>query len=259
MHRKKLAIVGRGTVGCTAAIYFLSKTDWLIDWYYDPDIEPASVGEGTNLALPRTLGQVMNFDSKDLDNITATPKLGIWKRNWGPGCDYKHTFPADSHGIHFNAVEFQKYIFDKVKDDKRITLVEENVTDYENIDADYVMVCTGSPKGMTEKFNIRDKIPVNTATVFQCPWDLVKFNYSLTFAKEHGWVFGIPIQNRCSIGYLYNDQFSTEEQVTEDVQDILKEFDLEPAMSRTLKFSNYSRKQNFSERIVYNGNASFFL
>lgn len=256
---KKITIVGRGTVGTLAVAHFRRHTDWQIDWLYDPDIEPTSVGEGTNLTLPRSLAQNMGFDSVDMDNIMATPKLGIWKRGWGSGKDFIHTFPADSHGIHFSAVEFQKYAFNKLIQDKRITTIESNSKNYEYIDSDFIMICTGTPREFTNEYVMRDKIPVNAATVFQCPWDNTQFNYSLTFARKFGWVFGIPLKNRCSIGYVYNKNFNSQEEVTNDVQEILEEFKLTPSFTRTLQFSNYSRKSNNTYRVVYNGNASFFL
>jgi hypothetical protein len=72
-------------------------------------------------------------------------------------------------------------------------------------------------------------------------------------------VFGIPLKTRCSIGYIYNSDWNKEDEVTEDVQELLDEFGLVPESTRTLHFSNYSKKQNYTDRIIYNGNASYFL
>lgn len=256
---KKVTIVGRGTVGAMAVAHFRKNTDWAIDWVYDTNMSPTSVGEGSNLIFPRVLHQSMFMDSEDMDNIMATAKLGIWKRGWGSGTDFKHTFPIGAHGIHFSAVEFQQYMFNKLSQDKRITIIERNVDNYEDIDSDFVMVCSGTPKNFTTDYILRDKIPVNTATVFQCPWNMSLFNYSITFAKKFGWVFGIPLTSRCSIGYVYNGNLNTEQEITEDVQELLSEFNLVPSAIRTLKFSNYSKKNNYTKKVVYNGNASFFL
>jgi hypothetical protein len=256
---KKIAIVGRGTVGCLSVAHYLRWTDWEIDWIYDPLIETTPVGEGTNLIFPKSLRYTLEFNSVDLDNINSTPKLGIWKRNWGKGKEFVHTFYAGEHGLHFNALQLQDYIFTKLKNNPRINLIESNIPHPDSIDSDYVMMCTGSPKDLTEDYNIRNHIPVNSAMVFQCPWDMPKFLYSLTFAKKFGWVFGIPLKNRCAIGYVYNDQYCTEEEIVTEVQDILDEFNLTPAMTRKLKFRNYSRKKNFDGRVCYNGNASYFL
>jgi len=79
---------------------------------------------------------------------------------------------------------------------------------------------------------------------------------------KHGWVFGIPLQNRVSIGYLYNDKISTPEEVKEDIQKVFKQYNLTPSKdTNEIHFQNYSRKNNFEKegRIVFNGTASFFL
>jgi len=257
--KKKLAIIGRGTVGCMAVVHFLKWTDWDIDWIYDPKIEPAAVGEGTTLRLPASLAENVGFDGPMMDKINSHIKLGIWKRGWGSGQDFYHAFPAGSTGLHFNAVQFQDFIFSNYSTHSRINCIESNTTDYENLDSDFVMVCTGAPRDLTDDYNIRKHIPVNAAIVRQCPWEFPKFDYSVTFAKKHGWVFGIPLKNRCAIGYIYNSQISTEEEITEDVQDVLSEFKLEPSLIRKLNFKNYSKKQNYTEKVIFNGNASFFL
>ena len=69
-------------------------------------------------------------------------------------------------------------------------------------------------------------IPVNSVYVTQCFWPEPKFDYTLTVARPYGWVWGIPLQNRCSIGF---------------------------------SFKYYYRNVNFLEKLGYNGNASFFL
>jgi hypothetical protein len=255
---KKITIVGRGTVGCLTVINFLSKTDWLIDWVYDPNIATTPVGEGTTLTFPGFLRNHYNFDTLDLDNIQSTPKLGIWKRGWSLGQDFIHSFPIGWSGLHFNALQFQDYVFNKLSKHPRIKIVESNATNYEDMDSDHVMVCTGSPKNLDD-YHLSEHIPVNSAMVFQCPWDYPKFLFSLTFAKKHGWVFGIPLKKRCAIGYLYNKDYCDENEIEKDVQDVLKEFDLKPSTVRKLNFNNYFRKINFGEKVSYNGNASFFL
>ena len=52
---------------------------------------------------------------------------------------------------------------------------------------------------------------------------------------------------------------SSEANIIADVQDVLDEFKLKPYAQRNINFFNYSRKINFTERVCYNGNASFFL
>jgi hypothetical protein len=77
---------------------------------------------------------------------------------------------------------------------------------------------------------------------------------------KYGWVFGIPLQNRISIGYLYNDKINTLDEIKEDVKNVFKEYNLTPSEKTIhLNFNSFYRKNNFSKKVVYNGNASFFL
>ena len=99
------------------------------------------------------------------------------------------------------------------------------------------------------------KIPVNNAYVTQCNWGNIRLDHSLTIARPYGWVFGIPLQNRVSIGYLFNDKFNTVEDIKEDVKYIFERFNLTPTdKTNHIKFSNYYRKENFTNKMAYAGN-----
>jgi hypothetical protein len=258
---KKLAVVGRGTVGSLAVIHFLSYTKWDIDWYYDSSIPTTAVGEGTTLAVPRMLfDSVLGYISRDLYDMNGTPKLGIWKENWGSGETFFHAFPINEIGIHMNAIEFQDKVFLDLKDNPRVKFIDQNVTDPESLPADYVMMCTGSPKKDPSAYDIKQSIAHNTAYVTQCYWDAPRFSHTLTLAKEWGWVFGIPLQNRCAIGYIFNREITDLDTIKESVKEVFEEYKLTPSENTNyLEFFNYSRKQNFTPKVVYNGNASFFL
>jgi hypothetical protein len=105
-----------------------------------------------------------------------------------------------------------------------------------------------------------DYISVNAVHVTQCYWDYPTFNNTLALARPYGWIFGIPLKNRCSIGYMYNHNINTLEEVKEDVKNVFSELHLIPSdVTNTFNFKNYFRKENFTERVVYNGNSSFFL
>ena len=73
---KKIAIIGAGTAGCYSVGYFLYKTDWNIDWYFDPTIKPQAVGEGSTLHFPFTLYQQFGFDYRSLKEVKGTHKIG---------------------------------------------------------------------------------------------------------------------------------------------------------------------------------------
>lgn len=258
--KKKLAIIGKGTAGAFSATHFMRWTDWDIDWYFDHNIKPQAVGEGSNLVFPLALYENIGFTYQDLKKLDGTVKESIYKQNWGTNVkEFHHHFSPPNIGIHFNAVKFQEYIFSLVQNNKRFKFIEKNVLS-DQIDADFIMDCSGKPEINKDNFIESNYIPVNSVHVNQCMWEYPRFQYTLTIARPYGWVFGIPLQNRCSIGYLYNNNINTLEEVKEDVKNIFEEFNLVPSgITNTFSFGNYYRKENYSKRISYNGNASFFL
>lgn len=257
---KKLTVVGKGAVGSLAVAHFLKYTEWNIEWIFDETIPTASVGEATNLKVPKNLDWTLKFNQYDVLKMNGTAKLGISKKGWSKK-DYFHPFPSGYSAMHFSAKDLQDEIYNKVKDNSRLTISNQHVDNPEDLDSDFVMMCVGSPKETNKNdFVTLTNIPVNSAYVTQCEWDYPRFSYSLTDAMPNGWVFGIPLQNRISIGYMYNDTLTSLVEVQEDVKQIFKDYDLIPSdKTQDLHFESYYRKQNFTPKVVYNGNASFFL
>lgn len=257
---KKIAVIGRGTAGALAAARFSSLSDnCYVDWYYDPSIKTQAVGEGSTPVLPARLFNDIGFQHNNLSNIDGTFKFGIEKEGWGRGDLFYHNFYGATIGYHFNAIQLQNYIFNYLKNKKNVRFIEQNIINHNLIDSDFIMDCSGTPSSF-EDCNISQYIPVNSVYVTQCYWSQPEFLHTKTIAKKHGWVFGIPLINRCSIGYLYNNDHTTKEEVKEDVQEIFKRYNLNPSdQTNNFSFNNYYRKKNYTDRISYNGNASFFL
>lgn len=259
----KLAIIGKGTAGIISIGHFLRYTDWEIDWYFDHSIKAQAVGEASTLPLPNTLYQNFDITIEELQKyMDGNYKYGIRKKNWGKGVDYIHHFsPQGNVAYHFNAVKLQDYVYAYVKNNRRVKIFDQHVSDHSQIDADYIMDCSGRPRSF-DGYHMAEFIPVNAVHVTQCYWDYPRFQYSLTYARKYGWVFGIPLQNRCSIGYLYDVNTTGLMDVKEDVKAIFEEFNLTPSDdTNTFSFQNYYKIENFTsdERVAYNGNASFFL
>ena len=254
---KKIAVIGKGTAGCMSAAFYKNQTDCEIDWYFDPNIKPQSVGEGSNLVLPSRLNEFFAFGARDYNKIDATIKTGIYKENWGKGTKpFLHDFPSPHTALHFSAPKLQDYIHSKLEN--YVNIKPENVV-AKDVDADFIVDCTGKPvEYVSHKQS--DYIPVNSVYVTQCLWEYPRFNHTLTIARPYGWVFGIPLANRCSIGYMYNKDINTLEEVMADVQNIFDEYNLEPSdTTNAFSFKNYKRHKNIEGNIAYNGNASFFL
>lgn len=261
---KRLAILGRGTVGAISAAYSLYRlhsysSSHEIQWIYDPEIETQAVGEGLTLPMMDFLKFCIKFTHNDMKSIDANFKTGILKNGWGNGDEFIHHFHLPHTAYHINAKKMQSFIFDKIRQNPLVKIIESNAIS-DNIDADHVIDCSGKPKNFDDNFNIVDEIPVNSVYVTQCYWDYPRFTHSLTNAAKHGWYFGIPLQNRCSIGYLYNNKITTLEEIKEDVKEVFSKYDLYPSdITNAFSFNNYYRKETFSKKVTYNGNSSFFL
>jgi len=257
MKKKKVAIIGRGTAGCMAAAFFNKHTSADVEWYFDSNIRPQAVGEGSNLVLPKRLNECLNFSYRDMPLIDGTIKTGIYKENWGQDqAPFMHDFPSPHVALHFNANKLQDYVHSKLSSE--VSVIDRNVSSGD-VDADFILDCSGTPKDFSDCVS-SEYIPVNAAYVTQCYWDYPRFDYTLTIARPYGWVFGIPLKNRCSIGYLYNSNINTEEEVVEDVLQVMEQYGLTPSSdTNKLSFKNYRRSDNFKGNVAYSGNASFFL
>lgn len=256
---KKIAIIGNGTAGCLTASHFNRfSIDTEIEWYFDPNIKPQAVGEGSLIDLTADLNGSLGFSMSDLYSIDGTIKTGIRKIDWADVDSFDENFTFGKHGMHFNAVQLQDFILKKVQHEGKVNIIESNIH-HAQIDADHIIDCSGFPQDYSQHVE-SEYIPVNSAYVTQCFWDYPKFNHTLTIARPYGWVFGIPLQNRCAIGYMYNSNITSLDKVKADVQNIFDRFNLTPSNTTNhLNFKNYYRQQNFSDRVSYNGNASLFL
>jgi tryptophan 7-halogenase len=254
---KRISIIGSGTAGTISSL-ILSRInpDSEIILYHDPNKPPQAVGEGSDIKFPIMLRDNMKFTHSQLPLIDGTIKCGIKKVGWSGCGNFSHDFAAPNVSYHFNANKLQKYILSSIRE--KITVIEKEVK-IDDIDSDFIIDCTGSPKTFDD-FNISKATPVNACFVTQCFWDFSRFNYTGTIARPYGWVFLIPLVNRCSVGYLFNRHINNLDEIKEDVKNIFLDYDLIPSETTNyLEFSNYFRKENFDGRVMYNGNASFFI
>ena len=248
----KLAILGKGTAGALALNHFTSYTDWEIDLYYDSSIKEQTVGEGTTLDIPRNLQDTLGVTWEDIRKLNGSVKTGIQYNDWSP-TNYFHGFPIPLASIHIDAVKLQEYLIDK----NPCNLIDKKVN-MEDIDADYIMNCSGTPKDFNN-YEVTDKINVNSVCLMQFePID--NFDYTIAQAMPNGWMFGIPLGNRTSFGYLYNKDISPRQIVQLEMIEHLNKLGYKnPIIENQFEFKNYFKKENYTDKYSYNGNASFFL
>ena len=253
---KKIGVIGGGTAGALTAFTLSKLSNANVDLYLDTNIKPQSVGEGANYFLASEIKSKNYFDESFLKKIGGTKKFGINKIDFSDREEFMHEFQFGNYSLHFDSEKLRNYI---LNDYPLINVIEKNVKSFDDIDADFKWDCSGFPDINENDFHIMKGIPVNSSYITQCYWDEPRFEHTNTVAMEHGWVFMVPLQNRCSVGYLYNSSISSEAEVVEDVKNIFKRFNLTPSKeTNSVSFSNYYRKENFTWNTGYNGNASFF-
>lgn len=258
MTVKKVAILGRGTAGAIVANKLLGFS-CEIEWYYTSDKKPQPVGEGTTSSFPEHLEHTYGMTFSEMEEaFDATVKLGIHYERWNNVDRFTHGFHAAVHGMHFNAGKFQDYAFNSALNLPNVTAIDKAVTEDE-IDCDYVFDCSGRPVSY-EGYRTPKYIPVNSAFVTQCFWDTPQFYYTKTVAMKWGWVFMVPLQNRCSVGYLFNRDICSLDTVQEDVQRVFAWYGLNPSdVTNHIAFNNYVKEQIITKRTAYLGNSGFFL
>ena len=253
---KKVSVIGKGTAGCITALD-MSNSGYEVDWYHDSSLPAASVGEGADMSFCRFLDKHTDLNYNNLDKIDGYYKEGIVKDNWG-NQNFIHWFNLGTMSLHFNSNKLQSLIFETLK--SKVNIIDQNITP-KLINSDYIIDCSGTPP-INDKFELAKYIPVNSAYIRQCNWDYPQFKSTLAIARPYGWVFCIPLKNRCSIGYLFNSDISTVDEINEDWEHIAYDYNLTLtgySTPKLLNFSNYFRKENFTDKLSYNGNSSFFL
>ena len=168
-------LIGKGTAGCIALVSLLSRTMWDIDWYFDNNIKPQAVGEGTILNFPSSLALSLGLNHNDYRHLfDSTHKESIFKENWGNKVNkFHHHFVPPYISLHFNAVKFQEYIFNLFQNNPRVKYIEKNVS-HDEIDADYIVDCSGYSNIDKSDLVYSDYVPINSVHVNQCMWDYPK-------------------------------------------------------------------------------------
>jgi tryptophan halogenase len=251
----KLTIIGRGNAGCISALHFYHYSNYFnlnmeIELIYDSKIEPVPVGQATTLDLVNFLW--VSTKSEELQNFQYTQKTGIMYENWGKkNKKWFHEFPFGSYAIHFNPKTFQDYVINNLKINFKET--DENVINYDKIDSDFIIDCRGAPNDMKEYDPLIN--PLNCALLSSLPVDK-NILWTRTVATPDGWCFYIPLQDRVSVGYLFNKGITTEKEAENNFK---KLFNIEK-INKVFNFNQYvAKKPIINERVFLNGNKLFFL
>ena len=254
----KISIVGAGLAGCFTALniaFRYRNQDVEVELIYNPEIPPERVGQATLFKPPALLWASIGFDWTD-NPIHATPKTGVLYEGWGKVNDkISHPFTGSSIGMHYCPWEVQKYILNSGV----FNVIEKDV-DPKDVDSDYVFDCRGKPKDFSNYEEIIN--PINSALLSKPKWNTKECLWSRHVATPDGWTFVIPNYEESpsynySVGYLYNSDISSREDVKTNLLDI---FDVDISDAKYISFDSYFAKEPIVDsRIFLNGNKLFFI
>jgi tryptophan halogenase len=255
----KITVLGAGSSGCFTALHYGCWTQGNpnieVELIHDPNILPTPVGIGTLLGVTELLWKSFEIDWHN-NPIGAVPKTGILYEGWGKKQEEIFTpFPFSHLALHFSPKKLQEYILDEGKARGLFSVCEGNVKGYGDVDSDYIFDCRGTPTDWGEYEAVDN--PLNTALISEV--DGIEGNrlWTRAVATPDGWTFKIPqTSNTTSVGYLYNDSISSEDEARENFCDI---FGVKEILKK-LEFKNYVAKQPIiDKRVILNGNRLFFI
>ena len=251
--KNKLAIVGAGNAGCISALHWrLYEPDLEIDLYHDSVHHPIErVGQGTTIPVTGLISTCLDFNWFN-NPIGATLKTGILYKNWGTKKDhiFHDFYSMDQVSIHYTP----KKLSDAVLSSRKFNVIEQKITDPEKeIDANFIIDCRG--RKARDKDNLDTIInPINSVLLASLPKrDLL---WTEAQATPNGWTFVVPVEDKLSLGYLYNADLTSKEEATKDFQERFGVKEIEHSM----KFDNYCSFNPFvGERTLLNGNQCAFI
>ena len=252
----RVGIIGKGLSGIlTALIWKAQHPKVELELFYDKSIPTEPVGSGS---WPNLL-QLLNDISYRCPQYTSdwnnslwqsTPKVAIRYEGWGKKDSWAHGFGYSNVAMHFDPQEFQDYFCNS-----GIFNVTEKHVEYDDIDADYIYDCAGYPKDYNDCYTLKN--PINKVLLANLPPSFDENSiFTRTVATPDGWCFVIPLKDRVSLGYLYNDLITTDEEAEDNFKE---QFGVTNIFNK-ISFKNYCAKNPvIDDRIFLNGNKYFFI
>lgn len=254
----KITILGRGNAGCLSALHFSHYSDAEIQLLYDAETPTEYVGQASILELPHFLWESLGVDLYN-NPFNSTIKSGILYENWGKKQDnIFHGFRLGTYGIHYDTKFLQNYILESLS--SKIEVLDQRVSSYDEIDADYIIDCRGFPQEHREG-KLGDSYdsllnPLNSVLLANIDEDRSADKYTRAVATPDGWCFVIPLYDTVSLGYLYNSDITERDSAEKNFRDL---FDVD-VIKDHFSFQCFLAKEPIKdERIILNGNRLFFL
>jgi len=194
------------------------------------------------------------------------------------GIDYEYKRNEAASAFHFDGHKVGEYfkghciksgitLIDAVVNDA-ICDSKGNIKDVmldsgDRVEADFFIDCTGFSKILAEKVGIKWKsyseyLPMNSAIPFQLKHnecETIK-TYTSAHALSSGWMWEIPLQDRKGCGYVYDDNFISQDQAVEELETVLGR-EIEPI--KHIKFDSGRSDAFWKKNVLVLGLSAAFV
>ncbi len=262
---------------------YCSNFDIELHHIYDAGIPVIGVGEGGWPALVTQLQELTELPHETIQQrLNATRKYGVTFEGWGKlNKDFTHYFTPQQVGYsyHLSADLITDLLQENTNAHKidakvtRITKLEDGAEiafkDRPTEHYDLVFDARGFPKELNEELHlVIPFIPTNTAVIRRCP-SIIRHSlegpvltptYTRGVARQHGWVFVIPLTTHTSYGYIFNSNCSDFDEIESDFDDLLDHEGVKEFEHRSvIPFPNFIHQQMYEGSIARVGNAGAFM
>ena len=270
----KIAVIGTGTAGCLQTLQFSQELNFEyfeLDWIYDPETPIFGIGEATTPHIPQVLRRSKFSTDMLFNELKGSLKYGVRFFNWGKkNKKFVHDFGCGQYGVHMDTSALSEFTLKHIEKLKgtNIKVVPEKVDTIESLPSgcvvngrnyNFVVDCSGYEPLLYKDEYIDSEIPTVDSAVIYRRKTPGKWNHTVHFAHENGWMFGIPLRDRQTWGYTFSSKFTTEEEAREGLQKLMPDEDVSTARYVTWKprFASFLIDDNG----VYarNGNAAGFM
>jgi hypothetical protein len=275
--QKKIAVIGSGSAGLLTAAHLCTWLDesWRVYSVYNPQKPILGIGESTNGGFISVLERATNFSlayPEDLAALDATVKYGSKFTNWRKQA-WKNPLLSGNIAIHFNNRRLKDFVFERLTAlwPRQFAVLEADVQEVRNYadhvtlrtdsglhDFDYVVDCMGTP-GSFDGYTMSDCTLMDRCVIHSVKdYDFEPFTDHI--ATRDGWMFGVPLKDYKTYGYIYSQAFTAAGAAEEEMKRLLGAKTLEAgAYNAQYDFRCYYANEIISGRVCKNGNRAVFF
>jgi hypothetical protein len=270
--QRRVAVIGRGTVGILSLMELLTSTDVEVTCIFDESVPVTSVGEATSYAIPFLLkDSISNTEilHKVIKSLGATARVGT-EFKWKDSSDDSRSFnvPYGNAGMHLDASKFSSVVLGSLTEEypERLSLINERVHKVKDriinnkYAFDLIIDCSGTPSASNLKGDKYTTSTLNTVdSVLLHQRDACNPDSASTVSTFHrnGWMFTVPLKNRDDFGYLYNSKVTSRSDAQKDFEALVPS--VKEGVTKHLTWGAYYKNTLIENGVVSLGNSLYFF